>query len=69
MTKPQMIPEQQKSEQSAGNDPKWIKDMQEHFLRTGAYRAEDLQRLLGDPRDHVELKATGSLPFNFTAGN
>lgn len=27
-----------------------------HFERTGSYRAEDVRRVLGDPRDHAELK-------------
>lgn len=32
---------------NAGAD--WAKEMQLHFARTGTYRAEDLQRVLGDP--------------------
>ncbi len=32
-----------------------------YFERTGAYRAEDLRRVLGDPRDHAELKGDLSL--------
>jgi hypothetical protein len=31
----------------------WVKDMQLHFARTGTYRPEDLQRLLGDPMQGV----------------
>ncbi len=31
-------------------EPDWIKSMREHYVRTGFYRAQDVQRLLGDPR-------------------
>jgi hypothetical protein len=36
----------------------WVAEMHRHFQRTGAYRADDLQRVLGDPRDGVEVEAT-----------
>jgi hypothetical protein len=35
--------------------PSWVKSAQEHFHRTGSYRPEDLIRLIGDPRDSVEV--------------
>lgn len=35
----------------------WVKEMHNHFRQNGFYRAEDLNRLLGDPRDHVALAA------------
>ena len=35
--------------------PQWVEEMQEHFHRTGAYRPEDLKRVLGDPADRVEM--------------
>jgi hypothetical protein len=44
----------------------WVQEMQEHFRRTGYYRAEDLQRLLGDPRSHVEIHPSTAPPFNFS---
>ncbi len=33
--------------------PRWVESMQAHFQQTGYYRADDLNRLLGDPRDAV----------------
>lgn len=32
----------------------WIVEMREHYRRTGAYRPEDLRRLLGDPLRSVD---------------
>jgi hypothetical protein len=37
--------------------PDWVQGMFEHFHSTGAYRAEDIQRVLGDPREGVVLQA------------
>jgi len=36
------------------------KKIVEHFSRTGTYRAEDVQRVLGDPRQGVGLGAVVS---------
>jgi len=36
------------------------KKIVEHFSRTGTYRAEDVQRVLGDPRQGVGLGAVDS---------
>lgn len=50
---------QQKVEANAGGTvmqsqtPKWVKDMHAHYNETGSYRAEDVQRVLGDPRKSV----------------
>ncbi len=33
----------------------WVRDMIDHYRRTGAYRPEDLRRLLGDPNQAVEV--------------
>ena len=38
------------------SDPQWITEMRDHFQKTGIYRAEDLQRVLGDPRDSVQVQ-------------
>ena len=38
------------------SDPRWVVEMRDHFQRTGLYRAEDLQRVLGDPRDSVQVQ-------------
>ena len=46
------------------SDPKWVAEMQDHFQRRGFYRAEDLERVLGDPRSHVRVKTTTD-PANF----
>lgn len=34
--------------------PEWVRAMHAHFNETGTYRAEDIQRVLGDPRKSVE---------------
>lgn len=39
----------------------WVAGMREHFQQTGYYRTEDLARLLGDPRDSVQVKAAPEL--------
>jgi len=41
--------------------PKWVSEMHEHFRQHGFYRAEDLQRVLGDPRECVEVRSTNDL--------
>jgi len=41
----------------------WLTEMHRHFQRTGAYRADDLQRVLGDPREGVEVEATTDFQF------
>ena len=33
--------------------PAWVARMHEYHSRTGLYRAEDLDRVLGDPREQV----------------
>jgi hypothetical protein len=40
------------------SQPTWVKSAQEHFQRTGSYRPEDLFRLIGDPRESVEVSLT-----------
>jgi hypothetical protein len=35
-------------------DPDWVREIREHYLRTGAYRPEDLFRLLGEPNYGLE---------------
>jgi hypothetical protein len=39
----------------SGCGSRWAIDMQEHFVRTGAYRKEDLYKVLGDPLAGVSL--------------
>jgi len=39
----------------------WVRDMIEHYRRTGSYRPEDLRRLLGDPTKGVDMGADASL--------
>jgi hypothetical protein len=41
-----------------GCAPAWIAEMQEHFLVEGFYRAEDLERILGDPRDSADTQVS-----------
>jgi len=37
--------------------PAWVESMQAHFQQTGHYRANDLNRLLGDPRVAVGISS------------
>ncbi len=46
-------------------DPNWVKEMHDYFRQYGFYRAQDLQRVLGDPRDHLEVQAASDSPINF----
>jgi hypothetical protein len=41
--------------------PEWVREMHEHYRRTGTYRPEDLRRLLGDPTKGVEIGPNASL--------
>jgi hypothetical protein len=36
----------------------WVRDMHDHYGAKGSYRAEDLRKVLGDPRDRVEMPST-----------
>jgi hypothetical protein len=44
--------------------PKWVQEMHEHFRQTGAYRAEDLDRVLGNTRECVEVQIADGLAIN-----
>lgn len=39
----------------------WVREMIEHYRRTGTLRAEDLRRLMGDPTKGVEVDPNMSL--------
>jgi len=45
--------------------PEWVREMIAHYRRTGAYRAQDLRRLLGDPNKAVEVGPQVSLATHF----
>ena len=38
-------------------EPEWVASMHEYHRRTGLYRTEDLNRVLGDPRHQVSGQA------------
>jgi len=42
----------------------WITEMKLHFRDTGQYRAGDLTKLLGDPREHRDIVVSTELPRN-----
>lgn len=46
----------------------WVRKMKEHYARTGAFRAEDLRRLLGDPTRGVQMRTIGSSVKQFMRG-
>jgi hypothetical protein len=41
----------------------WVAGMRSHFQQTGYYRVEDLERLLGDPRQSFEVSTAHDLQF------
>jgi hypothetical protein len=45
----------------------WVRDMIDHYRRTGTYRPEDLRRLLGDPNRAVEVGPNASLSSHLLA--
>jgi hypothetical protein len=44
-------------------EPGWVTEMHEHFQKTGAFRADDLERVLGDPREAVEVNAVSEFHY------
>lgn len=64
MLEQQLDPEIQRSWQQfieKAELPEWIREMHQHYRRTGKYRQEDLRRLLGDPNQAVEIGPNASL--------
>jgi hypothetical protein len=41
------------AQQTRCDPPQWVSDMHAQFARTGQYRPEDINRVLGDPRSQV----------------
>ena len=41
--------------------PQWVRSMHVHFHEKGYYRAEDLARLVGDPRQSVSVSLSGDV--------
>jgi hypothetical protein len=39
--------------QPEARSPEWVSEMREYYRRTGLYRAGDLNRVLGDPREQI----------------
>ena len=56
MTKRKKLPQANAAVQQISPVPQWVIEMREYFQRTGVYRPEDLQRVLGDPRDSVQVQ-------------
>lgn len=46
-------------------EPAWVTDMHEHYRECGYYRTEDLERVLGDPRDSVAIQGDELVLTNF----
>ena len=42
----------------------WVTDMHSHFRANGYYRGEDIQRVLGDPRECVQIQTSELLPLS-----
>ena len=47
------------------SEPKWINEMHDHYRQNGFYRAQDLEKVLGNPRDHVAVRPSDEDPINF----
>ena len=45
----------------------WVREMVDHYRRTGAFRPQDLRRLLGHPNRAVEVGPNSSLATFFSA--
>ena len=43
--------------------PHWVIAMHEHFQKAGYFRAEDVHRVLGDPRESVRLAPDPNVPL------
>lgn len=50
-------------------NPDWALGMFEHFHQTGAYRAEDIQRVLGDPNEGVILRSAPHVEAAYRASD
>jgi len=46
-------------------EAQWVREMREHFSKTGTYRPQDLRRVLGDPTVRVEMSPDASLSKYF----
>jgi hypothetical protein len=46
------------AQEARSEPPQWVSDMHAHFAKTGQYRPEDIQRVLGDPRSQVGPRDT-----------
>lgn len=44
----------------------WVRDMIEHYHRTGTFRPQDLRRLLGDPTKGITVGPNMSLSSMFS---
>ena len=64
MTKKKAINKKQAPEEQlieSLSPPQWVQEMHKYFRENGFYRAEDLQRVLGDPRECVHVQASTDL--------
>jgi hypothetical protein len=46
-------------------EAEWVTQMRRHYAQTGAYKPQDLRRLLGDPNQRAEMTADRSMPKYF----
>jgi hypothetical protein len=38
--------------------PDWVTRMHKHYLKEGYYRPDDLERVLGNPRERLRIKTS-----------
>ena len=60
-----MNPDQFERRIADAQEPRWVREMKEHYEKTGTYRPRDLQRLLGDPSKGVEMGSRASVSRYF----
>jgi hypothetical protein len=56
-----MTSEKRKRTMGKANESKWLKEARDHFQKTGNYRPQDLERVLGDPRTSFEGKSADEI--------
>ena len=49
----------------AASPPKWLLEMHDHYAETGSFRTEDILRVLGDPKEGVNMASEDSVKSFF----
>jgi hypothetical protein len=52
------IPSKRETSPPQEDRPEWLKNMREHYTANGFYRAEDVHRVLDDPRNGIGISVS-----------